>query len=540
MMIPRVRPYAKNSIDGYHSMSIPPISCCFSRRSKIEKFYESSLFRAKPKLQVSFLNAANIFHPIIIEQSLNHDGHGQVPGIKNETFDWDLRGHASRLVPITQSVLARFASLLDEPGTPALKARLPVVHSRQVLDVLLKFTEQPLRLGMIADQWAATEFFHERNCQSDGTIKRDIKQLTTINDWVLQGPHFYVATPFNKTPNEGCKHNQDYSEIDRLLIPDDYLPRTNYIPACSPIEYHRRIPTWTRPSTRREERFDERFRIVFRKMLASNGERTLIGAIVPPGVCNIDGAFSILFDSDLEMTAFSGLSSSIALDFFLRVTGKANLRGDTIGGLPTAQESPFKTAIIARALRLNCLTNHYAYLWADIWPGLSTQYHGFTKADHRLTNANEHAARSELHPLTYRNGRYAGPTSTDLDVTWSQCVPSWTSHSPLRTDYARRQALVELDALAAAALGLTLDELLTIYRVQFPVLQEYEYNDRYDQLGRKLPVPALRAWEALRDNEEKRTIAFQYEGRIFYPPFSSCDRVIDLQAAFMSFQSKLQ
>ena len=142
---------------------------------------------------------------------------------------------------------------------------------------------------------------------------------------------------------------------------------------------------------------------------------------------------------------------------------------------------------------------------------------------------------------------------------FTKLTNSWTWNTPLRTDYERRQALVEIDVLTAMALGMTLDQLKTIYRIQFPVLQSYEADTWYDANGRIVFTNnrsltnvgfSRPEWEngikgAPAGQKFYRTITDDtmpggpVERTIEYvAPFDRCDREQDYETAWRFFEEK--
>jgi len=476
-----------------------------------QRSYCFGVYAGEPRHRVKFFGVFGLAHPSTIQMSIDHDGHGSIPTSRSSEGRWDLRGHRSLLIPVDDSSLALFGRLYDPPGTPTHESRLPTVHSVEILSVMQRFANAQRRIADLEASLYTTQHFNETNQQKDGTIRRITRIPKTESEWVVSGPHFYVGTPFNKTPNEGCSHNKDYSPVDLTTIPDDYLPRTNYVPACSPAEYRKRTPHWNgRPVT-------ALFRWVARKMIAPTGERTLIPAVLPPGPGHIDGCFSIAFDRNADLMSFAGLSSSLPYDFWTKTTGKTNFREDIARQLPSPDD--IGCHISLRALRLNCLTTHYAPLWEEL----------YDPAFRQDTSANPDP----------RAGTYK-----DLKKTWHRDVA-------FRTPYARCQALVELDALAALSLDMTLDELLLIYRVQFPVLQQYERETFYDQRGKIVFTVnkgltgvglARKDWEVIRDAKPGDSLpdwAHDQQG-LFVPPFDKCDREQDMAQAYEHFSLLLE
>jgi len=208
----------------------------------------------------------------------------------------------------------------------------------------------------------------------------------------------------------------------------------------------------------------------------------------------------------------SGLLASLPYDYLVKVSGSAHLKDYLVRRFPMPLDHPLQPELILRTLRLNCLTADYAPLWEELF---DPAWQGDAWAE-------------------------AMPTRPLL----GDVQPRWSMVTPLRTDYDRRLALVEIDALVSLMLGLTAEQLCAMYRTQFAVLRKYEYEMWFDDNGRKIArdhhthgqTQEKGDWEALQEALEAGGHDF---GR-YKAPFVKAHREAEMTTAYNVFAGRLE
>jgi len=456
------------------------------------------------------------------------DGRADIPGKKTAAGRFDTRGHAKRIIEIDQEAMETIAALSENSDVAVFEARFIQPHSKRTLHIFKQLSMYP-KLATVCfnhiPTWQMSPHWNETAAQKNGTIERKTC-FRSVERMVIQGPSFYVANPRYKTPRKKSRLNSDYDSLDLKLIDKDYLPRTNYGPALPLDEYRRRITQCKWDSTRSHGEF---FRLAFRNMMQPTSERSLIGAIIEPKVLHVDAVESVAFKNDDDLLNVAVISSSIVLDFFVRSSGMTHLRTSDVARFPYVK-APRLAKL--RLLKLTCLTSGYSALWEE------------------AIRSEEKMRWSQLLPCLAEDG------NSDLPIVW-------VDRAGFRADYPRRLALVEIDVLVAQAFGLSLEQLIDIYLIDFAVLQQNENGTWYDQNGRivwtcskgllgigylneKGKSPGRKEWESVLESNPAELVCTAVDDtlpdgphtveRRFVGPFFKCDRAEDYKRAWAHFE----
>lgn len=388
-----------------------------------------------------------LFDPHTIDETYEVANNPSVQyGIKDENGNWNEAGDKSRLIRINQISLESFIGLLDEE-VDWQKVRMPMLFSREISKAIEAINGGNSTINDADSKILYTEMLTE---PKGGKAQVQLKTCFpyTLDSVILSGPNIGISNPLSKAAREICTTQKAFDPVDLLNIDVNYFLRNKYTLITSFDEIKKDNP------------FDDNnismldyYRIASRKMVDKNTERTLISSIIPPKALHMDSLYSILIHSPHNLVLVQSVFSSLISDFLVKMSGKSTLRLDLLGHLPISYESYVKERTI-RTLLLNALTEPFSALWTKCWDD------------------------------SYCFDSWACESKRLSKETYSRLSKDWKPEYPVRSDFARRQLLIEIDVLCSLSLGVTLTELKTLYRLYFPVLKQYEADTWYDANGR--------------------------------------------------------
>ncbi|MFJ3793624.1 hypothetical protein [Kitasatospora sp. NPDC090091] len=459
--------------------------------------------------QIDFLNLSQLRAARTLPDSLTHDGAGDRPAQKH-AGTWDVRPHRARVVHVTGALLSEWSKLTGEAGQELEETQLlyPVTTVEQ--EAISALGEYKMRLGNSAP--LISSGYHEASRKSDGTIRHEVNSPENWGEVILQGSHIGISSIFFKQPNLPMRNVKDWLPWEIPCVPVDAVPRATYARACSRQQYLARQDQWDgKPSS-------SFFRLAWRAMIdAKNTERSLFSAIIPPGPTHVHAVHSLRLQGNLSLALNAGFWASLPLDYLLRVTGRSHLQIAEVQKMPAAIAAhPLAQALVLRTLRLNCITDEFAPIWSELF----------------RREWLEQEKWAIVWPLI--QGALAGGLSGE-----------WSPRTPLRSEYERRSALVELDALVAVWLGITAEQLISIYRSRYSILADRETEMWFDAAGRRVALDpyafgygqSKESYGQLQSHLADPEVFSVPDG--YTAPFYKADREAEMRGAHAYFQERL-
>lgn len=483
------------------------------------------------KVNISFDSIHNLYHPSTVDASYVHNGNGICEGYK-VGGKWNIKPHKNRIVHFTINELTLLSNLIGDNEEPE-SVKLICVHSTQIIDIYKSLAKFPTHLY-------DTEFFVSQGLNETTSVDKGIMTKETFipnkekYQMIFSGPHIFVSNPIYKTPRKVCELNSDYDTIIQNCNTNNYEIRTNFKPLLNIVDYKNLIKGFETDNI--EFEWINKYRVVFRKMLKQARERTLVSSIIYPKSSHTGSLISVDFKNINQTVEFLGITSSVVLDFFMKSIGAQNLYEDRLASFPLGINQTFINALKLRTLMLNCVTNDYAELWERCWDN-SFVNDMWAKTDERL-------------------------------LPFTTITENWTPKCALHNFFERRQALVEIDVIVAIALGISLNELELLYKIEFPIMQQYEEETYYDFQGNIVFTNSVGlkgvgldrpAWNAMRGEEitNEKGDVMGYKGaeptylhtidpakselyggqqQTFVAPYTKCDRIEDYRTAWAHFE----
>ncbi|MFE7605267.1 restriction endonuclease [Brachybacterium paraconglomeratum] len=494
---------------------------------------------------VDFLSAVAIFHPSVVEGSLRHDGAGPEPGFKDAEGGWDITPHRARVQRNRREQLVLWHSLMESGDVDvSLESSRMLSSVNRAAATVIEVLSRAERIGSLDPQFSSG--WHESGDRAKGRFESSWGAPTAWGDVILQGASFHVANPLFAQLNSTMKNFQDYSATDLEELSPESIPVTEYKPLYGERQeasgevvtdttvYDTAYGSWTYQverggnSVTEETPVRDHYRVAWRTMAAGNGERTLAPALFPPGAAHVDLVSSFGFPQAgaRSMVIAAGSMMSLLSDYFIRSTAGKHIRSPEARRIPLARRThELASALSFRTLRLNSLTAAYADLWRDAYDP------------------------------SFPSDAWTGGLDRPNRPALGDVGPEWSMASPLRIDEDRRQALVEIDAIMAIVTGISIDDLVTIYRTQFGVLNDYDRGEGkkayiFDANGRQIPSSVRTAWNKAGRPEtglpvEERTAVHPSAtgtGRtiVYEQPFRILDREADMRQAYAEFTRRMK